>query len=305
MSVPNCCPLCKSNSNNQSVVTNHVFGDLENKRAFYYCSECDIRYQYPPLSPAEEIKFYNAEFESFMSSRSGESGGWTGTESHINANQSTVSRRMQYLLPELNKGGDILEIGCSSGFMLYPLREKGYNCIGIEPSGFFSEYVRSRDITVFDSIEELQLKSPAMKFDIIMHFFVLEHIAEPLNFLKLQIELLKPGGKIIFEIPNAADVIYSVYDIPAFEKFYWSIAHPWYFSEKSLTYLLNKLDIKFDILFDQRYDLSNHMTWARDGKPGGMGRYTKQLGTELEEFYKKSLIKSKMCDTLIGVITKG
>jgi 2-polyprenyl-3-methyl-5-hydroxy-6-metoxy-1,4-benzoquinol methylase len=77
-----------------------------------------------------------------------------------------------------------------------------------------------------------------MKFDVIMHFFVLEHISDPLNFLKLQIELLKPGGKIIFEIPNAADVIYSVYDIPAFERFYWSIAHPWYFSEKSLTYLL-------------------------------------------------------------------
>jgi hypothetical protein len=115
---------------------------------------------------------------------------------------------------------------------------------------------------------------------------------------------LNPGGKIIFEIPNAADVLYSVYDIPAFERFYWSVAHPWYFTEQSLIYLLDKLNRPYEILFDQRYDLSNHMTWARDGKPGGMGRYTAQLGEELEEFYKASLIKSKKCDTLIGVLTK-
>jgi len=136
-----------------------------------------------------------------------------------------------------------------------------------------------------------------------MHFFVLEHIVDPLAFLQHQIKLLKPGGKIIFEIPNAADVLYSVYEIPAFERFYWSIAHPWYFSEKSLTYLLNKLDMKFDILLDQRYDLSNHIKWARDGKPGGMGMYTNALGEEIEILYKRNLIKTKNCDTLIGIIT--
>ncbi len=304
MAIPNFCPLCKSNSSNQSVVTKHVYGDLENKRAFYYCVECDIRYQFPALTAEEESKFYNAEFESFMSSRSGDSGGWTGTESHIMANQSTVNRRMKYLLPEIEDACDILEVGCSSGFMLYPLKESGHNCIGIEPSGFFSEYVKSREIPVYESIEDLQTASPDLKFDVIMHFFVLEHIAEPLDFLKRQIDLLKPGGKIIFEIPNAADVLYSVYDIQAFERFYWSIAHPWYFSEKSLKYLLNKLNVKYDILFDQRYDLSNHITWAKEGKPGGMGKYTHELGEEIENLYKKNLIKLGKCDTLIGILKK-
>src|SRR5256885_6140442 len=44
---------------------------------------------------------------------------------------------------------------------------------------------------------------------------------------------LKPGGKIVFEVPNVADPLCSVYDIPAFERFYWSIAHPWYLDRKS------------------------------------------------------------------------
>ena len=44
------------------------------------------------------------------------------------------------------------------------------------------------------------------------------------------------------------------------------------------------------------------MIWARDGKPGGMGYFKKILGTNVESNYKKSLIKSGSCDTLIGII---
>jgi SAM-dependent methyltransferase len=137
----------------------------------------------------------------------------------------------------------------------------------------------------------------------VIHFFVLEHIAQARAFLEQQLALLKPGGKIIFEIPNAADPLFSVYDIPAFERFYWSIAHPWYFSEASLRYLLDQVGRPYEILRDQRYDLSNHMVWARDGRPGGMGRFTEILGPELEESYKKALIRTGRCDTLVGIVS--
>ena len=60
----------------------------------------------------------------------------------------------------------------------------------------------------------------------------------------------------------------------------------------------------FDILLDQRYDLSNHMIWARDGVPGGLGKLTHLLGNKLEENYKKNLIRIGKCDTLIGIVSK-
>ena len=305
MAIPLNCPLCNSLDKSQQVVTTHVFGDKEHNRAFFKCNSCDVYYQFPQLTPEQEARFYAAEFESFMTSRSGEVGGWQGAESHINANESTKLRRLKYLDQHIPEKAAILEVGCSSGFMLLSYQAKGHSCIGIEPSGFFSSYVRDRGIEVFSSIEELIQSSPNEKFDIITHFFVLEHIAEPVEFLKKQLSLLNKGGKIIFEIPNVADALYTVYDIPAFERFYWSIAHPWYFSEKSLRFLLDKLNQPYEIIFDQRYDLSNHMTWARDGKPGGMGKYTSKLGIELEEAYKQSLIKTGYCDTLVGVITKS
>ncbi len=305
MAIPEKCPLCNAGIEDQSVVTSHVFGCVAKQyRAFYHCESCDVRYQFPRLTIEEEARFYAAEFEGFMASRSGNNGGWHKAEEHITANESTRQRRMKYLEPYLTTGSSILEVGCSSGFMLFPLTQSGHNCKGIEPSGVFSEFVRGGGLAVYDSLAQLQESEPNALFDVILHFFVLEHIADPIVFLKTQLNLLKLGGKIIFEIPNAADPLYSVYDIPAFERFYWSVAHPWYFSEDSMHYMLKQLGQPYEILRDQRYDLSNHMVWARDGKPGGMGRFTEALGSDLEEGYKQALIRIGKCDTLVGIISK-
>ena len=205
MALPDRCPLCSAGRESQSVVTRHVYGDASASRAFFHCAACDVRYQFPGLTPDEEARFYAAEFEGFMASRSGESGGWLKTEQHLVANEPTRMRRMKYLAPYLEASVDILEVGCSSGFMLYPLADAGHRCTGIEPS---------------------------------------------------------------------------------------------------LQFLLTRLGESSEVLRDQRYDLSNHMIWARDGRPGGMGRFTPELGADVEASYKQSLIRSGKCDTLVGIIRK-
>jgi SAM-dependent methyltransferase len=280
-----------------------VYGGKGRSHAFYHCSSCDVRYQYPRLDAAEEARLYAAEFESFMAGRAGSGGGWTRVEDHVRANEPTRLRRMKYLEPYLKRPARILEFGCSSGFMLGPLIEAGHECFGIEPSGVFSDHLQRGGMSVARSLDELPLADSERRFDLVMHFFVLEHIAQPRAFLAAQLALLKPSGKIVFEIPNAADPLYSVYDIPAFERFYWSIAHPWYFSEPSIRVLLEQVGRPYLVLLDQRYDLSNHMVWARDGIPGGLGRFTEGLGEELEEGYKQALIRRRKCDTLIGIIS--
>lgn len=300
MALPSKCPLCASSKENQSAITSHVYGDNQNIHTFFKCSGCDVIYLFPQLTPEQEHKFYAQEFEGFMNVRSGEAVGWAEPERHIKSNQSQFERRWKYLQNILPEQGKILEFGCSSGFMLYPLQSKGYECFGVEPSGVFSKYVNSRGIQVFENTASL-----GSDFDVVMHYFVLEHIKDPAVFLKENLRLLKPGGTLVVEIPNAADPLYTVYDIPAFERFYWSIAHHWYFTKKSFEYLLNNLGgISFKTILDQRYDLSNHMVWARDGKPGGMGRFTKKLGKEIENQYRKALIDSGYADTLIAIIKK-
>ena len=293
------CPLCNSKKGNIEVITKHVYGG--NGSAFYKCSSCEVIFQFPGLSDKEEKIFYKKEFEKFMDSRIGQKSKWQKAEDHIKFNIETKIRRKKYLDKFLTKKTQkILEVGCSSGFMMYDLIKKGHTCHGIEPSGIFSKFLKKKKIKLFKNLNEIKKKNN--KYDLVMHFFVLEHIKEPISFLKDQLSLLKDKGKIIFEVPSYEDALHKVYDIPEFERFYWSVAHPWYFNLKSLKYLLKKTKKKFSIIKHQRYDLSNHLYWMKFRKPGGMSYYSKFLGLDIETKYKNNLITKGYYDTLIGII---
>lgn len=302
MALPSNCPLCGAAHSRQSVVTGRVYGD-QARRAVFHCGACDVRYLYPGLSPKEEEHFYASEFESFMVARSAAGAGWEGPKKHIEANEVNRQRRMGHLQGTLKPASRILEVGCSSGFMLYPLAEAGHKCFGVEPSGIFADYVREKSVPCFASIQELnQSGLAAEKFDLILHYYVMEHVADAQKFLRDQLALLRPGGTILFEVPNANDALSTIYDIAAYERFIWVVSHRWYFSETSLKQLFTLAGGKGTVRLDQRYDLSNHMVWARDGRPGGMQRFTPKLGSEIEEAYRLALIESGNCDTLIGIL---
>lgn len=266
----------------------------------YRCGHCDVRFIHPPLSAEEEARLYAAEFEKFMTDRSAAGAGWEKPEAHIRANEGEAARRMGHLSSVIRPGMKVLEVGCSSGFMLYRLAEAGCDCTGVEPSGIFSDYVRSRGIPVYSSLDDLPADA---RFDLIIHYYVLEHIGRPQDFLKAQIARLAPGGKLVFEVPNANDALTTLYDIPAYERFIWVKSHRWYFSERSLAHLMKGLGRGSEVRLDQRYDLSNHLVWARDGRPGGMGRFAAVFGPDLDAQYRKTLVESGHCDTLIGAIT--
>ena len=106
----------------------------------------------------------------------------------------------------------------------------------------------------------------------------------------------------MLEIPCVLDPLTSLYEIPEFEKFYWSIAHHYYFSPKSLSWILDQLDCKYQLIPDQRYDLSNHLTWSLDGVPGGQGKYDNIFSKDTLESYKKDMIESGYYDTLFVCI---
>ncbi|MBK8768399.1 MAG: methyltransferase domain-containing protein [Burkholderiaceae bacterium] len=195
MTLPLKCPLCNASHEKQNVVTPHVYGGRSGQ-AFYRCGHCDVCYLFPGLTSEEEKQFYAAEFSSFMGGRAGAAAGWSDPARHVEANQWMASRRMKYLGSRLPAAGRVLEIGCSSAFMLYPLIERGLECVGVEPSGAFGEYVRSRGIDCYDSTDELVSANRYPDgFDLVMHSFVLEHISAPGAFLRQQIDLLRPVGK--------------------------------------------------------------------------------------------------------------
>jgi len=293
------CRLCGEQEKHQTIRAPSVYGGTS-KHKFWECACCDAIYLDPILSEEEEKLFYLKEFEGFMSSRVGDHRDWTNADLHKSTNQDQVARRLPYIEKYLSSKTNLLEIGCSSGFMLDAFRSKGVNCVGVEPSGEFSEYLVQNGHCVHSSIDDIEDQT----FDVICHFFVFEHIADPCLFLEKSMKMLNEGGIIIAEIPCANDPLTSVYKIDAFEKFYWSIAHHYYYTKTSMMYLMNKLAYKYEIVPEQRYDLSNHLVWMNEGRPGGQKQYLDTFGEKLNDEYKQRMRDNWTCDTMFLYIWK-
>jgi hypothetical protein len=185
--------------------------------------------------------------------------------------------------------------------MLDAFREAGMQCTGVEPSGEFLPYLCKQSYVAVESLDELPVGE---QYDLITHFFVFEHIRDPFAFLAQTYGLLAGGGVMVAEIPCVNDPLTSLYDIPAFEEFYWSIAHHYYYSPAALTYIMEQMGYRYSLVPEQRYDLSNHMHWMMAGKPGGQGKYSDVFSGKLLHEYRESLKKSWKCDTLFLYIWK-
>jgi SAM-dependent methyltransferase len=299
---PNC-RSCKASSNNQTIRAEFVYGGT-NEHKFWQCDNCDLVYLFPVPTVGEEKVFYAKEFEKFMEIRSGDDRDWSGPEKHVKTNQDNVTRRLKFMKDNIKQGQDVLEIGCSSGFMLDAFRNAGMNSIGIEPSGGFTKFLKKRGHTVYSSIESLKEINSNIKFDLIVHFFVLEHINNTKHFIEEQLNLLKKDGFIIAEVPCVNDPLTSLFEIPTFEQFYWSIAHHYYFSPKSISYILNQIDCKYKLVPEQRYDLSNHFVWMQHGRPGGQNYYSNVFSKDTTDSYLNDLKSNWMCDTFFLYIWK-
>ncbi len=301
MAKPNC-RFCNAKPSLQSIKGEFVYGGTSGQH-FWKCDACQIIYLFPPLSEEEELSFYKKEFEKYMEKRTGGDKDWSTPEKHFISNQGEVERRMPFLESYVRKGQKILEIGCSSGFVLSALKDKGVDVYGLDPSEGFIEYVRSKGIHVYQTLEELT-ENHKLAFDVIIHYYVLEHIGKPVEFIRKYMGLLKNTGKMIFEVPCATDPLVELYKVPAFDKFYWSVAHHWYFNKESLSEVLKKTGYSFQLFPEQRYDISNHMTWMQEGKPGGLGRYSHIFGSELDKLYKEKMKENWFCDTVIAVVKR-
>jgi SAM-dependent methyltransferase len=131
----------------------------------------------------------------------------------------------------------ILEVGCGMGFLSYALIREGYDATGLD----ISQNAVNQAISTYGNhyvCADLKDFSKTQKdFDVIILTEVIEHIKNPVDFLQTALGMLKPEGALIVTTPNKS--IYS-------DKVVWFTdlppVHCWWFSEKSLEYIANRID---------------------------------------------------------------
>lgn len=101
----------------------------------------------------------------------------------------------------LSPADEILDIGCSEGYLLERLREAGYKHVtGIEP-GPQAEEAKKIGLDVRRGYFHAR-SFPGRRFDGIILMHVFEHFAESVATLKALVGKLTKSGKLIIEVPD-------------------------------------------------------------------------------------------------------
>tara|TARA_Y100001970_G_scaffold286120_1_gene407506 strand:- start:19981 stop:20910 length:930 start_codon:yes stop_codon:yes gene_type:complete len=196
--------------------------------------------------------------------------------------------------------GNIIEIGGGNGKFLQICKQSLPNIKFhiLEPDNETKkERTKIKWLVEHNNIDELIKNS--IKFDIVMLFHTFEHIKNLDDFLFKLKKITKKNGKIIIEIPVLNDPLLGLYNIKKFKEFYFSLQHPYVYSNDSFKKVIkyNKLKIKKFIPY-QRYGIENHLNWLIKNKPGGNPKF-KKIFSLLEQQYKNELEKSLNNDTAI------
>jgi len=137
----------------------------------------------------------------------------------------------KWLLSNLPKKSRILEIGCHDGFMLNEFQQYGHTCVGVEPSPYGKYAVEKYGLDVKNEFFTEGMFE-ANTFDVVILRHVVEHVPDPVAFVKSATKVLKNGGMAYIEVPNSQWSLENFY----FPEFH--VDHISYFTMNSLTKLL-------------------------------------------------------------------
>lgn len=145
-----------------------------------------------PCPTAEELEaFYQQYFPPESSSL------WAEQMSGVFRREGVEWLRRRGVRP-----GRVLDVGCGYGFFLWELRRRGWEAEGVEPAREPARYGREvLGLRVHTgTLQEVDL--PEGAYDLVTLWYVLEHLAEPLEVLRRGSALLRPGGLLIVRVPN-------------------------------------------------------------------------------------------------------
>ncbi|MEG1876542.1 MAG: class I SAM-dependent methyltransferase [Lachnospiraceae bacterium] len=198
------------------------------------------------------------------------------------------------LLEKTCKEKKILDFGCGNAGFLRGIMSVAHSVSGVEIEDEARKIINAEGIKVYKSLDDCK-----EKYDIITCFHVIEHLENPLIYLKTMSEHLYEGGKIIIETPNSEDALLSLYHVKEFADFtYWS-PHIILYNYNTIALLAEKagLQVKWNRQL-QRYPLSNHLYWLSEKQPGGHVKWDMFNDEVLIKEYQHILEEHHWCDTL-------
>jgi len=109
-------------------------------------------------------------------------------------------------LADEQPGGRVLEVGCNDGSLLEALAGRGVWAMGVDPAQQAGEAARRAGLRVrtalFDEESAEAIGREHGRFDRVVGTNVLAHVDDPVALVRQAARLLRPGGRLVFEVPS-------------------------------------------------------------------------------------------------------
>jgi SAM-dependent methyltransferase len=188
------------------------------------CRGCGLVSHHPLPSAAEMAAFYAKEY------RVAYKGGFEPKRKHALRALRGAMSRADRLMPFLQGGARILDIGASSGEFVYVMARSGFDARGTEPNEAYADFAR-RSYCVAMQTGGFEQAAPAdASLHLVTMNHVLEHLADPWQALRRIHAWLAEDGVLFLEVPNLSATHKQVGNI-------FHMAHIWNFTPETLLLL--------------------------------------------------------------------
>jgi 2-polyprenyl-3-methyl-5-hydroxy-6-metoxy-1,4-benzoquinol methylase len=185
--------------------------DLTGKEGLFQyvkCTDCSLVYQNPRISMKGIKYFYDSEYIAHRKKK--DWGVLTPLYEWAMGKHDRDKATLVKKWVDLDKKTKVLDVGCAVGTFLLHINEK-YGC---QMHGV--DFKEGLDYPGFEKIKFYQglfydQKMEKEQFDLVTMWHFLEHCYDPNRSLQMAAEVLKPGGKLVIEVPRLDSLTYSLY----------------------------------------------------------------------------------------------
>lgn len=265
------------------------------------CVSCGFKHVNPLPSEKNLAKLYKQEFYStekpdYFKNAKEDFSWWMETYNNYFA-----------LLERHTKGRKILDVGSGPGDFLACGKKRGWKALGIEPSVAAWKYSRGRKLSVVNDLFTYEAVKQYEPFDVVHASLVLEHVPDPISFIRDMKKLLKPNGLLAIYCPNDYNPLQEILQKKLKFQPWWVAPkhHLNYFNAISMKKLLGKLGFEtVETLgtFPMEFFLLSGFNYVGDNKLGRKCQKTRKTfemnmyknGTEIINDLYISLIEKNI-----------
>ncbi len=124
-------------------------------------------------------------------------------------NENLIRTRSAHILSQIRRiapqASTLCDVGSGYGYLLDEAKKRGFSPFGIEPSQNLINHthVQYAVPTYKGTLEEYLKNGRKTQFDVVCCVHVIEHVFKPDEFISQLLKLVKPGGVLYLETPNA------------------------------------------------------------------------------------------------------